>query len=272
MHETNVIGPQRARPNAGRVIGELLLTAGAVILLYVLYEAVWTNIVSGRLQDEVDSSLDDSWGRGAGSAGDGAVDLPAPELGEGFARVYLPTLGPDTVHAVVEGTRNEDLRAGPGHYPETQMPGEAGNFALAGHRIGSGAVFQHLDRLDACDAVVVETRLEWMTYRLLPLDSDPAERRAQADACLRPEQAVRVSDGDYAHLRGRRITAPSDIEVVNPLPGTPWREPDAGLESMLTLTTCHPLFSNTERLIVHAVLVETIHKSSGNIPTALQEH
>lgn len=272
MHETNALGPQRNRPKAGRVIGELLLTAGAVILLYVVYEAFWTNIVSGRLQDEVNNSLDESWSRDAVAAGDRPVDLPAPALGEGFARVYLPTLGPDAVYAVVEGTRNEDLRAGPGHYPDTQMPGEAGNFALAGHRIGSGAVFQHLDQLDACDAVVVETRSDWITYRLLPLDSGSPERRAQAEACLSPEQAVRVSDGDYAHLLGRHITVPTDVEVINPLPGTPWSEADAGLESMLTLTTCHPLFSNTERLIVHGVLVESIPKSSGNIPTALQEH
>jgi sortase (surface protein transpeptidase) len=80
-----------------------------------------------------------------------------------------------------------------------------------------------------------------------------------------------VSDGDYAHLLGRHITVPGDVAVVNPLPGKPWPEPDTTLESMLTLTTCHPLYSNSERMIVHAVLVETISKTSGTIPAALQE-
>ncbi|NKR33528.1 sortase [Rhodococcus hoagii] len=47
---------------------------------------------------------------------------------------------------------------------------EPGNFALAGHRIGTGAVFQHLDRLDTCDAVVVETESNGPTYRVLPLE------------------------------------------------------------------------------------------------------
>ncbi len=83
--------------------------------------------------------------------------------------MHIPAL--DAAYAVVEGTRNEDLRAGPGHYVDTQMPGEPGNFALAGHRIGTGAVFQHLDRLDACDAVVVETEFRWITYRVLPLET-----------------------------------------------------------------------------------------------------
>ncbi|RGP48495.1 housekeeping sortase [Rhodococcus erythropolis] len=267
MSDTEVSG--RRRPGAGQVIGELLLRAGVVILLFVIYEAFWTNIVSGRLQDELNNSLEESWAEAPVAIGDQPVSPLIPALGEGFARVHFPTLG--AAYAIAEGTRNEDLRAGPGHYPDTQMPGEAGNFALAGHRNGSGAVFQHLDRLDACDAVVVETEFQWMTYRLLPLDQASPERRAAAKACLNPEQADRVSEGDYVHLLGRRITVPGDVAVVNPLPGSPWAEPDATLESMLTLTTCHPLYSNSERLIVHAVLVETISKTSGTIPAAFQE-
>ncbi|QKT11996.1 class E sortase [Rhodococcus sp. W8901] len=269
MSDSKVPGPHRPRPGAGQILGELLLTAGVLVLLFVIYEAFWTNIVSGRLQDDVNAHLEQSWGNDSGAAGDEPVAPLPPALGEGFARVHLPAL--DTVYAVVEGTRNEDLRAGPGHYPETQMPGEAGNFALAGHRIGTGAVFQHLDRLESCDAVVVETEFQWMTYRLLPLEAASPERRAAAEACLSPEQTDRVSDGDYAHVLGRHITVPTDVEVVNPLPGAAWVEAAPGLESMLTLTTCHPLFSNTERMIVHAMLVETIPKSSGHGPAALQE-
>ncbi|NMM91976.1 class E sortase [Rhodococcus sp. SRB_17] len=269
MKNTEVSGPTRRRPGAGQVIGELLLTVGAILLLFVIYEAFWTNIVSGRLQDKANAQLEESWGAGSGAAGDEPVAPVVPALGDAFARVHFPTLG--AAYAIVEGTSNEDLKAGPGHYPDTQMPGEAGNFALAGHRNGSGAVFQHLDQLDTCDAVVVETQTHWITYRLLPLDSDSSDRRAAAGDCMSPEQADRISDGDYAHIQGRHITVPGDIEVINPLPGIPWVEPDPGLESMLTLTTCHPLFSNTERMIVNAVLVETIPKSAGTLPTSLQE-
>ncbi|WP_420880486.1 class E sortase [Rhodococcus sp. (in: high G+C Gram-positive bacteria)] len=268
MRDTEVHGPE-ARPKAGRVVGELLLTAGVVLLLFVFYEAFWTNIVSGRLQEEVDNSLEESWGRGAGATGDEPVAPPTPALGEGFARLHIPAL--DAAYAVVEGTRSEDLRAGPGHYVDTQMPGEPGNFALAGHRIGTGAVFQHLDRLAACDAVIVETEFHWVTYRVLPLETSATDRRAVAASCLSPEQTERVAAGDYAHVQGRHITTPDHIEVVNPMPGAPWVEPHTGLESTLTLTTCHPLFSNAERMIVHAVRVETIPKSAGVEPAALQE-
>lgn len=269
MSDATGPGLRRPRPGAGQVIGELLLTAGALILLFVIYEAFWTNIISSRLQDEVNHSLEQAWSKSPPATGDEPIAPPTPALGEGFARVHLPTL--NAMNAVVEGTQNADLRAGPGHYPETQMPGEPGNFALAGHRIGSGAVFQHVDQLGACDAIVVETEFQWMTYRVLPLETAAPDRRAAAAACLRPEQIDRVADGDYAHIQGRHITAPGDIDVVNPVPDAEWVPPEPGLESMLTLTTCHPLFSNAERMIVHAILVETTPKSSGNSPAALQE-
>lgn len=260
------------RPSPGQIIGELLLTVGALLLLFVIYEAFWTNLASGRLQSEATAGLEDRWD-------DDPVPAPTsepvppevPPLGEAFARVHLPTLGEDAVYAAVEGTRNEDLRTGPGRYVDTQMPGAAGNFALAGHRNGSGAVFQHLDRLDSCDAVVVETESQWMTYRLLPVAADGPERQSAAERCLTPEQAERVTSGDYSHVRGRHITRPDAVEVIDPLPGSPWAEPPAELERMLTLTTCHPQFSNAERMIVHAVLVETTAKSGDELPTALKE-
>ncbi|WP_200171182.1 class E sortase [Tomitella cavernea] len=269
MSKTTVSSSDRTRLGAGQVIGEVLLAAGVIILLFVIYEAFWTNIVSGRLQDELNHSLEETWGTDPGAAATEPAAPPVPALGEGFARVHFPSLG--EAYAVIEGTRSEDLRAGPGHYVDSQMPGEAGNFALAGHRIGSGPVFQHLDQLDACDAVVMETDSQWMTYRLLPLETTAPERRATAVNCLSRAQVDRFSDGDYSQVRGRFITVPGDIEVINPLPGVPWVEPNPGLERILTLTTCHPLFSNSERLIVHAVLVETIPKSSVRLPTALQE-
>ncbi|GAA3192241.1 hypothetical protein GCM10020255_092190 [Rhodococcus baikonurensis] len=115
--------PVPGRPRLGQVIGELLLTAGVLILLFVVYEAFWTNITSGRLQDEVNAQLEESWGKDKDQVAAGnPVAPPAPVLGEGFARVYLPTLGADAVSAVVEGTRNEDLRAAPATTPNRRCP------------------------------------------------------------------------------------------------------------------------------------------------------
>lgn len=274
-----------------RIAGELLLTVGAVLLLYVFYEAFWTNLASGRLQAEAASDLEEQWDRTSPDAADAPataaaavpVPPPVPTLGEPFARIHLPTLGEDATHVVVEGTRADDLRTGPGHYPGTQMPGEPGNTALAGHRNGSGAVFEHLDRLDSCDAIVIETETQWQTYRLLPVEPGGAERLAAARECLTPRQVERVTGGDYAHVEGVHITTPDAVDVIAPVPGTADAHghdahghganpgtPRAAPEPLLTLTTCHPMYSNAERLIVHAALVETIAKTDGR-PAALED-
>ncbi|EFV92529.1 hypothetical protein ES5_05510 [Dietzia cinnamea P4] len=278
------------RLGATRIVGELLLTVGAVLLLFLFYEAFWSNLDSRRLQNEAAAGLEQRWSSGpvseaaadaAGIADESAgpatrapggepVPLAAPALGEAFARIHLPTLGDDAVYAVVEGVRAEDLRTGSGHYPGTQMPGEAGNAALAGHRNGSGAVFERLDRLTSCEPIVIETATQWLTYRLLPMETDGAERLAAAQDCLTPEQSERIATGDYADVRGAHITSPDAVAVIAPVPGAASGADGAALERLLTLTTCHPMYSNAERLIVHAALVETTAKTDGR-PAALEE-
>jgi len=84
------------------------------------YEAAgggWTNIASGRLQAQADQELEQQWAGALGEdPGDEPLPLAAPEEGQPFARIHIPALGEDAVHTVVEGTRDEDLRTGPGRY------------------------------------------------------------------------------------------------------------------------------------------------------------
>ena len=262
------------RPTVGRIAGELLITVGALLLLFVIYEAFWTNLTSGRLQQQASDELEEQWDAApAFDPGDEPVPPAVPALGQPFARLHLPTLGADTEYTVLEGTRNEDLRTGPGRYTDTQMVGERGNAALAGHRNGSGAVFQYIDRLQPCDPVVIETETQWMTYRVLPVAQDYDQRLAEASDCMDHTTADRLAGGEYSQVQGNHITTPDAVEVLSPVPGGPWppvdenpREDDETLgrqplERMLTLTTCHPQFSNAERLIVHAVLTETTAKT-----------
>lgn len=278
MSTPHRVAQRPPRPSAGRVAGELLVTAGVVLLLFVVYELYWTNIVSARLQQEAAASLAEQWDTGTVSdPGDEPVPPPVPEPGQPFARIHLPTLGDNTEYAVLEGTRDEGLRTGPGRYSDTQMPGERGNAALAGHRNGSGAVFQNIDRLSPCDAVVIETETQWMTYRILPTAQDYSERLAEATDCMDHAMADRMAGGEYAAVQGRHITTPDAVEVLSPVPGDPWPPEETAepwqsepLERLLTLTTCHPQFSNAERLIAHAVLTETTSKATTDTPTALR--
>ncbi|MEE3919108.1 sortase [Micromonospora sp. BRA006-A] len=122
------------------------------------------------------------------------------------------------------GVSPNDIRYAPGRYPDSAMPGEVGNFSVAGHRIRS--TFWRLDEMKTGDAIVVETKTEWLIYRVYQ----------------------------------QRIVKPSQVEVVAPVPGKPGQKPT---EKLLTLTTCNPKFDNYQRLIIHARLDHTQAKSAG---------
>ena len=142
--------------------------------------------------------------------------------GKPIAGLYIPKL--DKHWVVVEGVTPNDIRYAPGHYPNSALPGEVGNFSVAGHRIR--ATFWRLDELTTGDAIVVEAKTEWYVYKVYQ----------------------------------QRIVKPTQVEVVAPVPGKPGAKPT---EKLLTLTTCNPKFDNYQRLIIHARLDHAQAKSAG---------
>lgn len=246
------------------VFGEILITFGVIALLFGFWDVFWTDVQSGREQAAVAQELDDQWDE------KNPRPLTEPAEGAAFARLYIPSFGSDFNFSVVKGVTDEDLTKGPGHYQETQAPGKPGNFAMAGHRVGRGSPFNDLGLLKTCDSVVVETAGSWNIYRVLPIDVAPGDRLAEAKKCMPPELAQKISSGEYAGVNGRYITTPNDINVINPVPGQERVEvhpkDDAAL---LTMTTCHPQFSNKERMIVHAALVRSELKKGGEVPEEL---
>jgi sortase A len=67
-----------------------------------------------------------------------------------------PTGGLDGVVAV-EGTSSADLRLGPGHFPGTPLPGQAGTSLLFGRSVSYGAPFGDITRLSAGDVIYATT-------------------------------------------------------------------------------------------------------------------
>ncbi|MFP7366575.1 class E sortase [Corynebacterium callunae] len=264
-------GPRRGkrpRISFSHILGELLLTIGVLALLFAFYEAYWTNLEASQKQEVAGAQLDETWN-----------DLRAnprqqltPQLGEAFARLYIPSFGSDFNFAVVEGTSEEDLLAGPGRYVNSQMPGEAGNFAVAGHRVGKGAPFNDLGNLNVCDAIVIETYDSWDVYRVMPMSTDAQSRQAEAAPCFNETQVQRMSTGDYSTVLGRSITTPDSIDTTYPNPGFLETTVAEGAEALITLTTCHPQFSNAQRMIVHGMLVEEIPKTEGTTPAVLESN
>ena len=81
-----------------------------------------------------------------------------------MGRIELPTLDRD--YAVAEGTETGTLRKGPGHYPETPLPGQGGTVAIAGHRTTYGAPFRTIDQLDKGDFIVLDMPYAVLTYEV----------------------------------------------------------------------------------------------------------
>ncbi|GDY30952.1 class E sortase [Gandjariella thermophila] len=254
-------GPGR---KAVRTFGELLITAGMVVLLFVFYEIYVTDWLSAGKQHAATSELDDEWRKDHFSLIDGRA----------FAKLHIPAFGPDYVFSLVEGTTDQDLDIGPGHYKGTALPGQPGNFAVAGHRVGKGAPFNDLDLLQSCDAVVVETQTDWFVYRVLPMKKEVQswqQGRASQPQC----KGVSPLGGLYGDTVGQEIVLPSESDVIAPVPHHPGIIPSRGQEAaLLTLTTCHPKFSAAQRLVVHAVLVKQYPKdpkNPGQVPPELKE-
>lgn len=198
---------------------QLVLTLGLVGLLFIVYQVYVTDWFSNRQQDRIAEDLREEW---EASPVPGRAAL---EFGDAFAFIHIPEFGSGwQPRAVIEGVDPDELTVGPGHYPGTALPGEMGNFSLAGHRVGDGSPFGALDQLEPGDPVLVETVDSWFTYRVT-------------------EQT---------------IVDPSDVSVVATVPGDPEAYADG---AYITLTTCHPKFSNRERLVVHGILEATASKA-----------
>ncbi|WP_104524421.1 class E sortase [Blastococcus atacamensis] len=212
-----------------RGIGEVLITGGLVLLLFVVYELYVTDYLTGRRQDELTQELREQWQQPPGET----RQLRQVEIGDAFGVLRIPRLGEDYARVILEGTSEAELSQGPGHYEGTAMPGEAGNVALAGHRVGKGSPFLELDAMRPGDPIVVETADSWFVYRVL---GDPATGDLAADP---------------SGIPGRQIVRPADVDVIAPTPNQAASGPTG---SYLTLTTCHPRFSARERLIIHARL------------------
>jgi sortase (surface protein transpeptidase) len=253
--------PVAPRPDPVRTVvrtfGEVLITLGLVVLLFVVYEVYWTDVVSAGKQRDATAALDDNWQ---------AKDDPQRQdhfqglgEGDGFAKVYIPAFGADYHFTIVEGTTAASLEIGPGHYTHTAYPGEPGNFAVAGHRVGKGAPFNDINLINSCDALVVETQNNWYVYRALPKEEEKADW-ANTKGTEAHCKGVSVLGGAYADVIGQQIVRPTNGSVVAPVPGSDV-VPSAGEQAaLMTLTTCHPRFSDRERLIVHAVLVKQWQK------------
>jgi sortase A len=215
-----------------RGLGETLITFGVVILLFCAYELWFTGLYTARQQNHLRDELRKEWLTGRG-------EFPHVRLGHGIAVLRIPRLGKGYHPVVVEGVGTEELKKGPGHYPGTALPGQLGNFVVSGHRTTYGHPFYNLDKVKPGDAVILETRNTWYTYR-----------------------AIRTI-----------IVDPTDVWVIEPTPTPPGEPAPTSAKPrsrLLTFTTCNPRYSASQRLVLQGELEVKQPKADGP-PSALQE-
>ena len=156
----------------------VLALGGAALIVYPFATDMW----AGRIQTTLRADLALDTTADAYRAGN-------VKVGKALTRLQIPSLDLDTI--VVEGTTPAALRAGAGHYPETPLPGEAGNVAIAGHRTTYGRPFNRMDDLKPGDKVILTTPIGKHTYEIIskpyvvsPNDWTPIEEYPEGGSFL----------------------------------------------------------------------------------------
>jgi sortase A len=152
--------------------------------------------------------------------------------GKVFAKIYIPRFAKNYVRLIGQGTFQKITlnNIGVGHYVASQWPGQVGNFAVAAHRTSHGAPFFKIDTLTTNDEVFIETNKVWYTYKYLQT----------------------------------KIVTPDNLGVIDKVP-VGLNGAAAGGKYM-TMTSCNPKWSNTQRIVVWLELVDTQETSLGMPP------
>ena len=227
------------------MLGELLLTAGVLVMLFVAWQMWIGDIIIAAQHNEEGAAVS------AELAQQPAPELPplieaddgmtyyeppvpaAPADAQWFAQMHVPRFGADYNVGIYGGTSRartlDDL--GIGVYSNSKMPGEVGNFSMAGHRTTWGKPFNQIDKLKLNDAIVVETPDGWYTYRFRTLE----------------------------------YVKPTEVDVLLDVPQAPQLTTD---ERYITLTACSPLYSLAERIVAYGVF-ESFQPRAEGAPESL---
>lgn len=211
-------------------VGEVLITIGLFLLLYIVWQLWWTSYkVSGDLNSSVNAFEQAHPGADDYTEERRTDDPPlVGPLAEGeiYGVLHVPGWEWEKI-PIAESTAKWVLDSGyAGHYSETQQVGQLGNFAIAAHRRAFGDTFMNIHTLEDGDPLVVETSEAFIVFR-------------------------KVKD---------QVVDPSDTWVLDPVPGEPGAAPT---ERLMTMTTCHPMYGNTQRYITWSEMEYWVPKDAG---------
>ncbi|MFF3575542.1 class E sortase [Streptomyces mirabilis] len=210
------------------ILGELLITAGLVLALFVVYSLWWTNVVADRKADKQGDKVRDNWAQD--KSGPGALDTK-----DGIGFLHVPSMKNGEV-LVEKGTSTKVLNDGvAGYYIDPvkatlPMTDKTGNFTLAAHRDGHGAKFHNIDKIKKGDPIVFETKDDWYVYKVFSILPETSKYNVKVLQSL-PKQSGKTKPGHY-----------------------------------ITLTTCTPVYTSEYRYIVWGELERVQKVDSARTP------
>lgn len=210
------------------ILGELLITAGLVLGLFVVYSLWWTNVVADRKADKQGDKVRDNWAQD--KSGPGALDTK-----DGIGFLHVPSMKNGEV-LVEKGTSTQVLNDGvAGYYIDPvkatlPMTDKTGNFTLAAHRDGHGAKFHNIDKIKKGDPIVFETKDDWYVYKVFSILPETSKYNVKVLQTL-PKQSGKTKPGHY-----------------------------------ITLTTCTPVYTSEYRYIVWGELERVQKVDSARTP------
>ncbi len=238
-NDTQVAPATHRRRGRGRiattisVLGELLITAGVVLGLFVVYSLWWTNVIADRQAQKEGDRVRQHWAQQHASGGP-----PGPlDTADGIGFLHVPAMGRNFEVLVKKGTSVDVLNEGvAGYYTDpvrSAMPWDStGNVTLAAHRDGHGAKFHNIDKIKDGDAIVFETRDTWYVYKVYDILDQTSKYNVHV-IDQTPKESGRNKPGRY-----------------------------------ITLTTCTPVFTSEYRYVVWGELVRTQKVDSKRTPPA----
>lgn len=218
------------------VLGEILITAGLVVGLYIAWQLWFTSWEANAQQSDAVNSISADWQKAPDKIGQARYDDPpavahVSELGSPIGIIYIPEFGKKWEYSILEGTSESAVldKGAFGHYKDTAFPGEIGNFAIAAHRNTYGAPMHYVENLNTGDAIIIETKDAYYVYKIY--DRYPVQ--------------------------------PSQGQVIWPVPN----DAEASQEPtrrLMTITTCHPYIGiQIERMVTHAEYDHWVARTDG---------
>ncbi|WP_374204036.1 class E sortase [Streptomyces sp. HPF1205] len=217
-HEGRTRGPIAATIS---VIGEILITVGLILALFVVYSLWWTNVIADRHEKKAADKVRKEWAQQPAGVPARGLDTK-----DGIGFLHVPAMGKHFEVLVKKGTSTKVLNEGVAGYYTDPVPSalpwdKVGNFTVAAHRDGHGAKFHNINKIHTGDPVVFESKDTWYIYKVYKILDQTSKYNVDVTDQI-PKESGRTRPGRY-----------------------------------ITLTTCTPVYTSRYRYVVWGELVRT---------------